>query len=87
MYPDNFIFAVEYEFRTTCVPGLVERDDIEEISRLIKGAKRYYLQQFRTGEPTLVPSYMEIVPYSKEKLEEFLDIARMYIKVAGIRGI
>lgn len=79
--------SIEYEFRTTCVPGLVESDDIEEIGRLIKGAKRYYLQQFRTGEPTLVPSYMEIAPYPKEKLEEFLDIARTYVKVAGIRGI
>ena len=36
---------IEYEFRTTCVPGLVDNREIESISCLIEGAARYYLQQ------------------------------------------
>jgi len=79
--------SLEYEFRTTCVPGLVEWNDIEEIGRLIEGAERYYLQQFRAGGSTLDPSYAQITPYSQERLEEFLNIARKHVRVAEIRGI
>jgi pyruvate formate lyase activating enzyme len=69
------------------VPGLVEWNDIEEIGRLIEGAERYYLQQFRAGGSTLDPSYAQITPYSQERLEEFLNIARKHVRVAEIRGI
>jgi len=78
---------IEYEFRTTCVPGLVERRDIESIAHLIQGAKQYYLQQFRPCEPMLDPSYMRLSPYSKGKLEEFRVLAQEYVKVVDIRGI
>jgi len=79
--------SIEYEFRTTCVPGLVERADIQDIARLIKGARRYYLQQYRADRPTLDPAYMKLSPYPGEKLEEFLCIVRAHVKWAGIRGI
>jgi len=78
--------SIKYEFRTTCVPGLVKRRDIETIAQLIEGAKQYYLQQFRTDEPTLNPSYMKLSPYSKEKLEAFRNLAQVYVKSVGIRG-
>jgi len=79
--------SIKYEFRTTCVPGLVEREDIESIAQLIKGAGQYYLQQFRSDEPTLDPSYMKVAPYSKERLQEFRDLAQVYVNSVGIRGI
>lgn len=37
---------VDYEFRTTFVPQLKE-EDILDIAKMIQGAKRYVLQQFR----------------------------------------
>jgi pyruvate formate lyase activating enzyme len=77
---------IEYEFRTTCVPRLVERQDVEEIALLIRGAKRYVLQQF-SCEVTLDPSYMKISPHPREKLEEFRNLAQRYVKVVRIRGI
>ena len=79
--------SIEYEFRTTCVPGLVEKADIEGIARLIKGARCYYLQQYRADRPTLDPAYVKLSPYPGEKLEEFLCIVRAHVKWAGIRGI
>lgn len=36
----------DYEFRTTFVPEL-EKEDIVEIAKMIRGARRYVLQQFR----------------------------------------
>jgi pyruvate formate lyase activating enzyme len=79
--------SVEYEFRTTCVPGLVEKADIEGIARLIEGARRYYLQQYRADRPTLDPAYMNLFPYSGEELEEFRLVARPYVESVGVRGM
>jgi len=39
--------GINYEFRTTVVPGIVERQDIEKIGKWLKGVKKYVLQQFR----------------------------------------
>ncbi len=36
-----------YEFRTTAVPGLHTKKDFEEITKWLKGADSYYLQEYR----------------------------------------
>ncbi len=82
-----FESSIEYEFRTTCVPGLVDSVEIESIARLIEGAARYYLQQYRVEQPTLDPSYMKLSPYPAEKLESFKTIAQKYVKSVSIRGL
>lgn len=38
--------ADDYEFRTTCVPGLVEEEDIQALGEHISGAKLWVLQQY-----------------------------------------
>jgi pyruvate formate lyase activating enzyme len=38
---------IPYEFRTTVVPGLHNEKDFEEIAKWIKGARAYYLQEYR----------------------------------------
>jgi pyruvate formate lyase activating enzyme len=42
---------IEYEFRTTYTPEL-DDDDLRDISRIIKGAKKYVLQQYREVDRT-----------------------------------
>ncbi len=37
---------IDYEFRTTVIPNFLNDDDILEICSQIKGASKYYLQQF-----------------------------------------
>lgn len=37
---------VDHEFRTTIVPSLLKEKDIYEMAEIIKGAKRYTLQNF-----------------------------------------
>lgn len=61
--------GVDYEFKTTVVPSLVELEDPVKIARQIKGANAYYLQQFLPIS-TIDPSFMKIKPYSKEELEK-----------------
>lgn len=42
--------GVDYEFRTTVVPGLHRKEEIREIAKQISPAKRYFLQRFRSGK-------------------------------------
>lgn len=39
--------GIDYEFRTTAVPGIHTEKDFEKIAEGIKGAKAYYLQEYR----------------------------------------
>lgn len=39
--------GIDYEFRTTVVPGLHEEKDFDKIAVWIDGAKKYYLQEYR----------------------------------------
>ncbi|MCK4851755.1 MAG: anaerobic ribonucleoside-triphosphate reductase activating protein, partial [Candidatus Omnitrophica bacterium] len=70
---------VPYEFRTTCVPGIVEEEDIAAIGEIVKGAERYCLQQFRPYV-TLDPHFQDIKPYSKEVLGKFGDILAAFVR-------
>jgi len=76
--------GVDYEFRTTVVPGLLDGDDLEEIARTLAGSKRYVLQQFKPGR-TLCPEYAEIKPYSAAELKAFRDRVAPYFGECGLR--
>ncbi|EKE11594.1 MAG: hypothetical protein ACD_15C00054G0001, partial [uncultured bacterium] len=39
--------GIDYEFRTTVVPGLHTEKDFDKIAVWIDGAKKYYLQEYR----------------------------------------
>jgi pyruvate formate lyase activating enzyme len=77
---------VAYEFRTTCVPGLVMEEDIRIIAQWISGASAYYLQQYR---PTFVKDTQlaERPPLPREVLERYLDLVRPHVKDVGLRNI
>jgi len=58
---------VDYEFRTTIVPGIHSKEDIINIASWLKPAKRYFLQNFR-ADKTIDPSFEGVKPY----LDSFL---------------
>lgn len=60
--------GIEYEFRTTVVPKIVDKDDILEIAKIIKGCKKYVLQQFKNDE-TLDPTFKTVSPYQVSFIE------------------
>ncbi|MFH1181218.1 MAG: anaerobic ribonucleoside-triphosphate reductase activating protein [bacterium] len=61
--------GIDYEFRTTVVPGIHTKEDILQIVRDISPAKRYYLQSFRP-EKTLNSKLASLKPYPQEFLLE-----------------
>ena len=79
--------GVPHEFRTTCVPGLVDEDDVEAIARMLGPAEDYYLQQFRPGPDVIGPAYSIMSPYPPARLNAFLDAARPYVRSVTIRGV
>jgi pyruvate formate lyase activating enzyme len=61
---------IDYEFRTTVVPDLHDKDNIKKIGELLKGSKAFALQNFRPGK-CLNEFYNEKTGFSKEELNDF----------------
>ncbi len=78
--------GVSYEFRTTVVPKLIEKEDFVKIGELIKGGEYYVLQQYN-NQRTLDKSWRGIKPYSKLELEEFAKIMGNYAHKVEIFNI
>ncbi len=78
---------IPYEFRTTCVPGIVTEEDIYSIAETIKGAKKHCLQQFKPHENVLDESFMKLQPYNKDELNKFKSISENFVESVIIRGI
>ena len=76
--------AIPYEFRTTVVDELHEASDFEAIGQWIAGAKAYFLQAFTDRDS--VPFEGFHAP-TKENLEKYASIARLYVPYTAIRGV
>ncbi|MEA2113617.1 MAG: anaerobic ribonucleoside-triphosphate reductase activating protein [Patescibacteria group bacterium] len=74
-----------YEFRTTVVPGLVDKEDIKKIGQLLNGAKSFVLQQFEIGK-NLNDLWRGVKLYSEGELNEMAEIARQYSRQVEVRG-
>lgn len=73
-----------YEFRTTVVKELHNADTFKDISMMLKGAKKYYLQGYEDSDCVI---YKGLSAYTKEEMEEFLPILNKTIEYVAIRGV
>jgi len=78
--------AVKYEFRTTVAPGIISGDDLLEIGRSIKGAKRYVLQQYVPGE-VLNKQLNEVMRLSTDELLQARDKLAGLVEVCEVRNV
>lgn len=78
--------GLEYVFRTTVVPGLVGKEDIERIGQMLKGARMFQVQQF-SPQNTIDSRYLQKSPYTKEELSALVRIAEPYFEQVRIEGI
>jgi pyruvate formate lyase activating enzyme len=79
--------APAYEFKTTFVPELLKKDDIVEIATWLKGAKLYYLQQFKPISPLIASGLEHAVPYPREYFIETLNAIQPFFTRCNIRGV
>jgi len=82
--------ATDYEFRTTCVNSLIDKETIKQICYLIKDAKRYTLQPYNrnvacilnkgffNGENPFIP---------EDEMISFLKIVKPMVKNCSISGL
>jgi pyruvate formate lyase activating enzyme len=64
--------GIDYEFRTTAVKSLLSPADLDQIGRLIPGAKRFVLQKF-VPTKTLDRKYLRESSYTDDELKAMLE--------------
>jgi pyruvate formate lyase activating enzyme len=78
--------SVPYEFRTTCVKPLVDRDTIECVARTISGANRYVLQRFNNTRILHPEFFKEVEPgYDIDELMFLRSVAEPWVKECIVR--
>ena len=77
---------VDYEFRTTVVKDFHEVQDFEEIGKWIKGAKRYFLQNFEDHGTCIQEGLSEVTQDGLEKMKEKVAPYVEYVQIRGIEG-
>lgn len=79
---------VDYEFRTTLFPPLVDAQDIASIAEKINPDSNWFLQRFRLKENLLGGNFIgKIEPYEIEELEKLINVARQKVKNTIIRDV
>lgn len=74
---------VDYEFRTTIVNELHQEADFLEIAKMLKGAKRYYLQKFKDSKYCIKQGLHEV---KLEDAKKYLEILRKDLNDVNLRG-
>ncbi len=76
--------GIEYEFRTTLVPGIHKEEDVSVMAETIKGADSYFLQNF-LPEKTLEKGFLKRKPFTEKELESFKKVAEPFVKKCKTR--
>lgn len=76
--------SVDYEFRNTVVPGIVDEEDIMKIGEIVMGARRFALQQF-IPEDVLDERFRLVQPYPPETIKHFSEIMKKYVDEVILR--
>ncbi len=77
--------SIEYEFRTTVVKGIHTVESMIELAKWIKGAKEYYLQQFKDSGNLI--SADGLSAYTTEEMKQIADSVKQYVPTVKLRGI
>ena len=77
--------GLPYEFRTTVAPGLLNKDDIEKMGKIIKGADKWYLQNFKSGVDLVNQALKGRVPYNSRQMRELAEIGGKFVKKCEVR--
>ena len=76
--------VVDYEFRTTIVKEFHDDLNLESLGKWLKGAKRYYLQNFESRESCIQGGLSSL---SESRLKEYQGVLSKYIDNVYVRGI
>ncbi len=75
---------VDYEFRTTVVPGFVDEEDTLKIAKIVDGGKRFVFQQF-IPDDTLDKDFRKVEPYPREAIVKRAEQLKPYVDEVLLR--
>lgn len=78
-------YKINYEFRTTMIKGIHNKQEMLNIGKLIKGADQLHLQTFRPGN-TLDPNFKKYEGYSLNEMHDFANILKSYANNISVRS-
>ena len=76
---------VDYEFRTTVVRGLHTKESLLEAARWIKGAREYYLQQYKDSGAILDADGLGA--FDADEMHSLADAVRTVVPAVQVRGV
>lgn len=76
---------MDYEFRTTVVKGIHTEESLIEAAKWIKGAKEYYLQQFKDSGNLILPDGLSA--YDEKEMHALAELVREHVPAAEVRGV
>lgn len=76
--------GIDYEFRTTVIKSQLSIEDFEKICQTIKGAKKYYLQEFIPSK-ILDKNLMTEKSYSHDEFKEICESLKKYVQSCDFR--
>lgn len=74
---------IDYEFRTTVCHPYHEVKDFEQIGKMIKGAKRYFIQNFVKSKH--INKNLNFKPFTDEELKKSVEGIDKFVKKVDIR--
>jgi len=77
---------VTVEFRTTCVPGLIDEAALHELGQLVHGAPLWVLQQYHPAV-ALAPAWRELPPHSPATIARYAEIAGLFVQRVVVKGV
>ncbi|MDD5072112.1 MAG: anaerobic ribonucleoside-triphosphate reductase activating protein [Patescibacteria group bacterium] len=77
--------GLPHEFRTTAVPGLLNREDIVKIGEIIRGGQNWFLQKFKSETDLVDNKFKNAKPFTDKEMEEMAKIGRKYVKKCEAR--
>jgi pyruvate formate lyase activating enzyme len=75
--------GIPYEFRTTICHPLHEVKDFYEIGEMIKGADKYFIQNFVKSKH--IDNHSNYTPFNDSEIEEVQNIMTQYVKGMWVR--
>jgi len=77
--------GIDYEFRTTVMPRLLDGQDLVKVGKWLAGSRRFAIQQFRPHK-TLDPAYRSEQQYPAQDLERFKKLLEPYFQQIETRA-
>lgn len=75
---------VDYELRTTAVRQFHDGEAFRELGAWIRGARRYYIQNFTPRDTVLCPG---LSGFDREELEGFARLVAPFVEQVELRGV